>query len=243
MTEEDFESVIEKWIKELIEWRFPLRLRSRYRLKGDSGNYHEIDFIIEGAVAPPENYKELLKSVEEAHRRVEENRELSEKSLDARLALIKSIDDFVATASRLLNAFTYDAKILIEVKGMGWAGEKPTEQTYREHMLRAYACLGDYRNQKDKKKYVIVPYKSIRQRASNYESYFKSINTTLLDYSDPKERSILEDEIKRLREELMSKLRHYDLKSIAFRATPWLFPYGSMNLSNASRPRIGHFPN
>jgi hypothetical protein len=120
----------------------------------------------------------------------------------------KAVEEFLNAVDRLINSFKYDARILIEVKGIGWSGEKPTEQTYREHMLRAYACLGDFRNQTDKQKYVIVPYKLVKQRGFDYDRYFRSIDTFLLDYSNSREKSILEDKIKRLGEEILSKLKY-----------------------------------
>jgi hypothetical protein len=48
---EDFESVVGAWLEELIAQvqpiqSFPLRLRRGQTLKGDSGNYHNIDFVL-----------------------------------------------------------------------------------------------------------------------------------------------------------------------------------------------------
>lgn len=210
MPDEDFEDVVEKWLKELIDrgaQGFPLRLRRHQRVKGDSGNYHEIDFVVEGAVAPPENLTELMKAVEDAFKRLGEIERLykEEKSLDRWVAYSKSLAEFNAAVDRLINSFRFDAKMLIEVKGVGWGGEEPTEQTYREHMLRAYACLGDYRNQTDKQKYVIVPYK-VAKRGFNYSRYFESIGASLLSYNEPKDRSFLEQKMNKLKEELIKEL-------------------------------------
>jgi len=180
--EEDFESIVGKWLEELIksvqsdpDW--PLRLRREQTMKGDSGNNHRIDFVIEG-VGRPKNLNELLSAVRESKGK-----------------------DSITAVNRLIESFRYDPKILVEVKGMGFRGEKPTEQTYREHMLRAYAYLGDFRKQIDKQKYVIVSYKIAKHRRFDYESYLSSIDVHLLDYNNPKERSALEDRIRKLEEE------------------------------------------
>lgn len=204
MVEEDFEDVIGKWLEDLTRLKFPLRFRHRYRVKGDSGNYRDIDFVGEGTVAPPKNWKELLNTLEDAFNRMVESKDAYEKSkkeLDDLMLYGKSFNNVENAYNRFINAFKYDPKILIEVKSPGWAGEKPTEQTYREHMLRAYAYLGDYRNQ-DNQKYVIVPYKLVKSGGFNYDSYFRSIGALLLDYNNPKDRSILEDRIRSLSEEL-----------------------------------------
>jgi len=108
-------------------------LRRHQRVKGDSGNYHEIDFVVEGAVAPPENLTELMKAAEDAFKRLENERLYEEeKSLARWVAYSKSFAEFNAAVDRLINSFRYDVKMLIEVKGVGWGGEEPTEQTYRE---------------------------------------------------------------------------------------------------------------
>jgi hypothetical protein len=212
---EDFEGVVGAWLEELIAQvqpiqSFPLRLRRGQILKGDSGNYHNIDFVIEAAVSPPDNLGELLKACEESSKEVEKKRAIygEGEQLLKQMEFWKAVEEFLNAVDQLINSFKYDARILIEVKGIGWSGEKPTEQTYREHMLRAYACLGDSRNQTDKQKYVIVPYKLVKQRSFDYDCYFRSIDTFLLDYSNSREKSILEDKIRRLEEEILSKLKY-----------------------------------
>jgi hypothetical protein len=121
-----------------------------------------------------------MKVAKDAQKRVGESERLydEQKSLDRFVAYSKSFDEFSALVGRISNSFKFNTKILVEVKGIGWDGEKPTEQTYREHMMRAYACLGDYRNQTDKQKYVIVPYKLIK-RGFKYFSETQSILTSL----------------------------------------------------------------
>jgi len=164
--------------------------------------------LLKVPLPPPENLTELMKAAEDASKRLGENERLyeEEKSLDKWVAYSKSFAEFNAAVDRLINSFRYDVKMLIEVKGVGWGGEEPTEQTYREHMMRAYACLGDYRNQTDKQKYVIVPYK-VAKRGFNYRSYLESIGASLLSYNEPEDRSFLEKKINELKEELMKELK------------------------------------
>ncbi len=208
--EKNFEYVIYRWLKNVVDEvnlveNFPLRLSSKKKIVGDSGNYHEVDFVIEVASSPPENWKEMLNEInknlevcEEKSRVIEAYKGRTEIPTyrEALIQHLKSYRQCEDSFNRLTNSFRYEAKILVEVKGLGLGGVKPSEQTYREHMLRAYAKLGDYRNQRDKQKYIVVTYRLDKKQGFDYDSYFKSIDATLISYDNPKEKEILEKEIK-----------------------------------------------
>ena len=53
------------------------------------------------------------------------------------------IVDSLARDSEALN---YGVKLIGEIKMQDFEGNRPTIQTYKEHMWRAYARLGDMRN-------------------------------------------------------------------------------------------------
>ena len=85
-------------------------------------------------------------------------------------------------------------RIVFEVKAYGEKGSnKKTD--YRVLLLLAYAQLADLPN--DLPKFVIIPHHAERRRSSgfDYQAYFFEIGATLIDYSDPKDRTIVEEAI------------------------------------------------
>lgn len=78
--------------------------------------------------------------------------------------------------------------VIIECKDIGREGVKPSIQTYRNHMQRAYAELGDLRNY-ECKKFVIVPYIPVQSRGFDYNAYFKSIGVKMIGWNNPSEHS------------------------------------------------------
>lgn len=79
------------------------------------------------------------------------------------------------------NVHERSIKAIIECKGPGYdTGVKPEPQTYREHMLRAYAELGDLRNW-NVPKFLVFPYIE-ETRVFDYKAYFESIGVEIVDW-------------------------------------------------------------
>ena len=88
-------------------------------------------------------------------------------------------------------------EILVEVKAYGERGSTRAT-SYRVLLQLAFAELADF--PKELKKFVIVPHKVKRARASafDFDRYFASIGATLVDFSSPTERSALEQAVANL---------------------------------------------
>lgn len=89
------------------------------------------------------------------------------------------------------------AKLIGEIKIQDFEGNRPTIQTYKEHMWRAYARLGDMKNWQVPK-CLLFPYLEERGRGFDFNAYFRSIDVTLLDWSKTEHVEMLKKQIDKL---------------------------------------------
>ena len=106
------------------------------------------------------------------------------------------IVDTIFSDSEALN---YGVKLIAEIKMQDYdfiKENKPKYNTWKEHMWRAYARLGDMTNW-EVPKYLLVPYLELRGKF-DFFPYFETINVTLLDWSKTEHIEIFGKKIKEL---------------------------------------------
>ncbi|MEP0825806.1 MAG: hypothetical protein HRF40_09990, partial [Nitrososphaera sp.] len=196
VAERKFETEVEVWLKETLKDEIQLGLISigiKKNIVADSENYHEVDFILDIRCIPKSKeslFNEKKKEICARKKRLEANTSTGTRQSQDEM---KSLESFLENPTfqllKLVNEMSeWKTAALIEVKGPGQSGIRPTVQTYREHMLRAYSSLGDYRKQNDKLKFLVVPYK-IPTSATNFEyaKYFRSVDVHYVDYGNETE--------------------------------------------------------
>ena len=99
----------------------------------------------------------------------------------------------VSTQLRVIDG----VKLIGEIKIQDYEGKHPTLNTYKEHMWRAYARLGDMKNWQVPK-YLLFPYLEEKGRGFDFNAYFRSIDVTLLDWSKTKHVEMLKKQIDKL---------------------------------------------
>lgn len=99
----------------------------------------------------------------------------------------------VSTQLRVIDG----VKLIGEIKIQDYEGKRPTLNTYKEHMWRAYARLGDMKNWQVPK-YLLFPYLEEKGRGFDFNAYFRSIDVTLLDWSKTEHVEMLKKQIDKL---------------------------------------------
>lgn len=99
----------------------------------------------------------------------------------------------VSTQLRVIDG----VKLIGEIKIQDYEGKRPRLNTYIEHMWRAYARLGDMKNWQVPK-YLLFPYLEERGRGFDFKAYFRSIDVTLLDWSNTAHVEILKKQVDKL---------------------------------------------
>lgn len=106
------------------------------------------------------------------------------------------IVDTIFSDSEALN---YGVKLIAEIKMQNYdfiEENKPNYNTWKEHVWRAYARLGDITNWQVPK-YLLFPYLELRGEL-NVFSYFESIDVILLDWSKTEDVEVFGKKIKEL---------------------------------------------
>jgi len=99
----------------------------------------------------------------------------------------------VSTQLRVIDG----VKLIAEMKIQDYEGKRPTLNTYKEHMWRAYARLGDMKDWQVPK-YVLFPYLVEGKGAFDFNAYFRTIDVILLDWSKTEHVEKLKKQIDKL---------------------------------------------
>jgi hypothetical protein len=103
----------------------------------------------------------------------------------------------VASKAKDSEALGYGVKLIGEIKMQDFPKSKPKRNTHTEHMWRAYARFGDMKNWQVPK-YLLFPYLIERRFGFDFNTYFRSIDVILLDWSKTEHCEMLKKQIDEL---------------------------------------------